>query len=274
MDDYSSLIGKTNHQSDVVTQGLVERYRAVIGPDASADEMPYGLHWTTCLPKAPMDELGPDGHPKTGGFLPASNLPRRMWASSKVSFLRPIKIGAKIDRTSTIASIKEKQGRSGALLFVEVERVTKADETISVREMQTIVYRDAPSEKIALPISKAVDLDGWAKTKTVIPTPALLFRYSALTFNTHRIHYDYDYTTQVEGYPALVVHGPLMASLLLNFAAELADGASIKDFQFRGVSPAFCGQALILAANLDGNEIDLSILGVDGTKIMAAIART
>ena len=272
MGNYASYIGKTDHQSDVITQGLVERYRAVIGPDNMCGDIPYGLHWATCLPKAPMDELGQDGHPKTGGFLPASTLPRRMWASSKVEFLHPINTGAKIERTSNIKSIKEKQGRSGALLFVDVEHVTEAAGTVCIRETQTIVYRDAPTAKGKLPTPKSISLDEWAFTKIVMPMPALLFRYSALTFNTHRIHYDHDYAVNVEGYPALVVHGPLMASLLLNFAMELADGGLLTSFQFRGLSPAFCGQALTLAANVDENEIDLSIIGADGMKIMAASA--
>jgi len=266
------MIGKTNHQADFITLGLLERYRAVIGPDNKANEIPYGLHWCTCLPKAPMEELGQDGHPKTGGFLPASKLPRRMWASSKIDFLRPIRIGLKIERQSVIKSVTEKQGRSGPLLFVEVDHITKADGVASIRETQTIVYREASTTKTKLPIAKAFSLDDWAETKTIMPTPALLFRYSALTFNTHRIHYDQDYTSDVEGYPALVVHGPLMASLLLNFAAELADGASLTHFQFRGLSPAYCNQKLTLVANTESNEIDLAIIGLDGTKIMAAKA--
>jgi len=272
MGDYAALIGKTDVQNDAITDGLVTRYRAVIGADDKSNTTPYGLHWCTCLPKASMAELGPDGHPKTGGFLPASKLPRRMWASSQVEFLQPIKIGAKIERVSTLASIKEKQGRSGALLFVDVEHVTKADGVDSVREVQTIVYRDVPSVSAKLPVAQNFSLDAWAVTRTITPTPALLFRYSALTFNTHRIHYDHDYAVGVEGYPALVVHGPLMASLLLNFAAQLADGRLITQFQFRGLSPAFCGQELTLAGNVENDEIDLCILGVDGTKIMAAMA--
>ena len=274
MVDYASFIGKTHHQSDVITQGLVERYRAVIGPDNMGGNIPYGLHWCTCLPKAPMAELGQDGHPKTGGFLPASTLPRRMWASSKVEFLHPINTGAKIERTSNIKSIKEKQGRSGVLLFVEVEHVTEADGKAAIREVQTIVYREASSVPAKLPIAKTVSLDGWTKTKKVMPTTALLFRYSALTFNTHRIHYDQSYASDVEGYPALVVHGPLMASMLLNYAAELAGDEVIATFEFRGLSPAYCDQELILAANIVGREIELAIIGIDGTKIMAAKAVT
>jgi len=272
MDDFSTLIGKTERQSDVVTDGLVQRYRAVIGSDHKQGEIPDGLHWCTGLPKAPMNELGEDGHPKTGGFLPASKLPRRMWASSKVDFLSPIKTGAKVERLSTIKSIKEKTGRSGALLFVEVEHVTEADGVKAISEVQTIVYREASSVKTKLPVPADLELDEWAFTKKIMPTAALLFRFSALTFNTHRIHYDYDYATDVEGYPALVVHGPLMASLLLNFAGDVADGAKITQFQFRGMSPAYCDQELTLAANIANSALDLAIIGVDGAKIMAASA--
>lgn len=272
MSDFSSWIGKSHHQADVITPGLIERYRAVIGHDNKADEIPYGLHWCTCLPKVPMRELGQDGHPKTGEFLPASKLPRRMWASSKINFLRPIRIGAKIDRYSKIKSVTEKQGRSGPLLFVEVEHIIEADREESIGETQTIVYRDVSTSKAKLPIAKAFSLDDWSETKNVMPTSALLFRYSALTFNTHRIHYDQVYASDVEGYPALVVHGPLMASLLLNFAAELADSTSITHFQFRGLSPAYCNQELTLVANTKSDEIDLAIMGLDGTKIMAAKA--
>ena len=168
----------------MITQGLVERYRAVIGPDNMGGDIPYGLHWATCLPKAPMAELGQDGHPKTGGFLPASTLPRRMWASSKLEFIAPIKIGAKIDRRSTIKSINEKTGRSGSLLFVEVQHVTDADGKAAIREVQTIVYREASSVPAKLPIAKAAALDAWAKTKKVMPTTALLFRYSACLLYT------------------------------------------------------------------------------------------
>lgn len=272
MTDYSAWIGKSDYQSDMITQSLVDRYRAVIGSDDMGGNIPYGLHWCTCLPKAPMTELAQDGHPKTGGFLPASQLPRRMWASSKINFLRPIRIGAKIDRHSKIKSVTAKQGRSGPLLFVEVEHIIEADREESIGETQTIVYRDVSTSKAKLPIAKAFSLDDWSETKKVIPTPALLFRYSALTFNTHRIHYDQVYASDVEGYPALVVHGPLMASLLLNFATELADSTSITHFQFRGLSPAYCNQELTLVANTKSDEIDLAIMGLDGTKIMAAKA--
>ena len=267
---YDNYIGKTDSHSDVLTASMVKRYRAVIGADKSGDTAPNGIHWCTCLPNASMVELGPDGHPAIGGFLPTNDLPRRMWASSEIEFLSPIKIGAQIKRISTVASVKEKIGRSGKLLFVNVDHVKRADGKDAIHETQTIVYRAAPSVKSELPVAQDIDLSGWEVTESTTPSTALLFRYSALTFNTHRIHYDYPYTTELEGYPALVVHGPLMASLLLRFAGNIVGEKNIAKFGFRGLSPAYCNQALTLAANKVQDGLDLAIIGVDGKQVMSA----
>ena len=269
-ENFDNWIGKTDTQKDFVTPALINRYDAVIGAKSSEGMSPEGLHWCLCLPDAPMAELGVDGHPKTGGFLPPSPLPRRMWASSKVEFLSDIKASASIERLSTIASVLEKTGRSGSLLFVNVDHVTSSNDTVAVKETQTIVYRDAPKEKMNLPETGDVDLSAWDKTEGLTPNPALLFRYSALTFNTHRIHYDYDYATEIEGYPALVVHGPLMASLLLRFANDHASGRKVHKFEFRGLAPAFCHQKLFLVANDIADGFDLAVMGADGNKRMAA----
>jgi len=269
-ENFDNWIGKTDVQKDVVTLALIDRYGAVIGANASGETAAKGLHWCLGLPDAPMTELGTDGHPKTGGFLPPSPLPRRMWASSKVEFLADIKIGAAIERRSTIASVSEKTGRSGSLLFVNVDHVTSSNDIVAVKETQTIVYRDAPKEKMVLPETGDVDLSAWDKIEGLTPNPALLFRYSALTFNTHRIHYDYDYATKIEGYPALVVHGPLMASLLLRFANDHASGRKVYKFEFRGLAPAFCNQELFLVANDIEDGLELATIGADGAKRMAA----
>ena len=268
--NFDNWIGKTDVQKDVVTPALIDRYGAVIGAKPSEGIAPEGLHWCLCLPDAPMTELGVDGHPETGGFLPPSPLPRRMWASSKVEFLADIKSGAPIERRSTIASVSEKTGRSGSLLFVNVDHVTSLNDTVAVKETQTIVYRDAPKEKMILPQTGEVDVSAWDKSERLTPNTALLFRYSALTFNTHRIHYDHGYATQAEGYPALVVHGPLMASLLLRFANEHASGRKVHKFEFRGLAPAFCHQKLFLTANYIEDGFDLAVIGADGHKRMAA----
>ena len=270
MVDYETYIGNEFRQSDVITPALVERYRAVIGNEGRAADLPIGLHWCLCLPKAPMADLGIDGHPKTGGFLPKSELPRRMWASSDVHFLKPLITNATIERVSKIQSVKAKSGRSGELLFVNVEHATKNDGQDSIREVQTIVYRDASTAKGEFPKASDYDLSDWEYTESITPNETLLFRFSALTFNTHRIHYDVPYATGEEGYPALVVHGPLMASLLLRFATQLLKNKSINRFKFRGLSPAYCNETLNLVANRNENGLELAIIGSDGRSVMSA----
>ena len=272
MSEYAEYIGRQSRQRDFITPAMIERYRAVIGDEGRGRALPYGLHWCVNLPKAPMGELSQDGHPETGGFLPASDLPRRMWASSEVDFLAPLDAGAMIERVSTIKSVTPKAGRSGSLLFVNVEHVIMSNDVKSIRETQTIVYREASSAKGTLPSPTPFELDGWTQTEVITPNNALLFRFSALTFNTHRIHYDKPYAYEEEGYPELVVHGPLMASLLLRFATQIFKGQSITGFKFRGLAPAFCNEKLILAAKPDETGLDLAIFGTDGRKIMTAHA--
>ena len=270
MTGYNTYIGNELRQSDAITPALIERYKAVIGHDGREADLPYGLHWCLCLPKAPMNELGTDGHLKTGGFLPKSDLPRRMWASSDVQFLKPLKESGSVERVSTIQSVKLKSGRSGELLFVNVEHITACDGQDSIREIQTIVYREASSSNLTLPNAKQHDLSEWEFTESLTPNEALLFRFSALTFNTHRIHYDLPYTMEEESYPALVVHGPLMASLLLRFATQILQDKTTESFKFRGVSPAYCNETISLAANREEEGLKLAIIGSDGRTVMSA----
>lgn len=272
MSDYAAYIGRQSHQRDFITPSLIERYRAVIGDEGRGKELPYGLHWCVNLPKAPMAELGQDGHPDKGEFLPTSDLPGRMWASSDIEFLGPLEAGAMIERVSTIQSVTPKSGRSGSLLFVNLEHKIFCYGKVAICETQTIVYRQASSAKAVLPIATPFELDDWTHSETIMPDSALLFRYSALTFNSHRIHYDKPYTISVEGYPELVVHGPLMASLLLRFATQILDSQEIVGFKFRGLSPAYCNEKLVLAARPGEADMELAIFGSDGRKIMAANA--
>lgn len=236
-----------------------------------------------------MDALGEDGHPRRvglptgktgdngqiqGGFLPPIALPRRMWASSKVAFLAPIDVGAAVRRTSTILSINEKHGSSGALAFVDIEHASFVGDNIAVREVQTLVYRaaNAAAPAFIAPRAGAADVAAgeWDEHLVLTPDSPQLFRYSALTFNSHRIHYDLPYAREVEGYAGLVVHGPLTASLLLQFATQRF--GAIARFAFRGQSPAFCGEALTLVARRDGADIILGALGPDGAMAMRAEA--
>ncbi|MFZ1743554.1 MAG: MaoC family dehydratase N-terminal domain-containing protein [Pontixanthobacter sp.] len=259
---------------DILTHGLVARFEATIGAVETGGYAPHGLHWCLAPPTIPMDDLGADGHPKKIAGFPEIALPRRMWASSDVEFLTPLQIGAKIHRISEVAGVEHKPGSSGELVFVRVLHQTFAEGQLSVRETQTLVYRAAATEKAPLPAASGFTGGDFDFLSALTPTPQLLFRYSALTFNTHRIHYDADYAKREEAYPALVVHGPLMASLLLRFATQKLGHSAIKTFAFKGRSPAYCGQQLHLTMKLGGGQHELSAMGADGRLVMSATIGT
>ena len=274
MTDLSQWVGRNQKSQDVITLGGVKRFFAALDIDIPSDLeekgiAPYGYHWCLCLPDSPMSELGVDGHPKKGGFLPPVELPRRMWAASEVEFFSALPIGSEITRHSQIASVKEKTGKTGVLVFVEVDHQTEVDGQCAIKERQTIVYREAAVDPTPLPKANANRPEGWQVVQELLPTTPMLFRYSALTFNSHRIHYDLSYAQEQEMYPELVVHGPLMATLALQLAA--ANG-ELDKFSYRGMSPAFCNQTLYMAANFDGRTGELSAIGADGRQCLTAQA--
>jgi len=273
MSGWANWIGKSETRSDLITPGLLQRFCATIDRPVT-DDIPQGLHWCLCLPDASTTELAEDGHPKKGGFLPPITLPRRMWASSSVSFDHPLQLGDAVSRVSTITSIDEKSGKSGDLMFVAIDHETFVGDRVAIRERQNIVYREpAPSAAPAKPVStRPADLSGWDWQQQIMPSEPLLFRYSALTFNSHRIHYDQPYAVQEEGYPGLVVQGPLMATLLLNLAASELGANKLSRFSFRGQSPAFANSAIYLVGKQEGEKITLAVLGKDGKEIMTAQA--
>ncbi len=273
MGDWADWIGKSETRHEVITPGLVQRFCATINTPVT-DDIPQGLHWCLCLPDAPTAELGEDGHPAKGGFLPPIPLPRRMWASSSVLFEQPLQPGDAVSRVSTIASIEEKSGKSGNLVFVAVDHETRAGDRIAIRERHNLVYRepaDAPAPA-TLASNGRPDLQQWDWQQTIDPSETLLFRYSALTFNSHRIHYDRPYAVEKEGYPGLVVQGPLMATLLLNLAANELGANKLSSFSFRGQTPAFANSTLYLVGRRDGQKIMLAVLGTDGRDLMTAQA--
>lgn len=281
MSEWTNWIGRTETRTDRVDPGMVTRWLATLDRAAPADgSVPQGLHWCLCLPDAPTAALGPDGHPRRDdspdSFLPPVPLPRRMWASSKVEFHAPLHPGADVTRTSRVASIADKQGSSGRLVFVEVEHETHADGSLAVCEVQSIVYRDAaaPGTPPAPPPPGDGQFDPapWDAHRALNPSEPLLFRFSALTFNSHRIHYDLPYATAEEGYRGLVVHGPLTATLLLDLAQRQFGDNALKTFTFRGVSPAICCEMLHLVLRSNSGSAELGAFAADGRQVMSASA--
>jgi 3-methylfumaryl-CoA hydratase len=283
MPDPVDWIGREERARDRLSAPLARRWLATFDLDAPAHgAMPQGIHWCLCTPETPSARLGPDGHPlrdgAPGSFLPPVAAPRRMWAGSDCEFLAPLEIGAEISRRSRIDAVEQKQGSSGPLTFVTILHETSADGTLAVRERQTLVYREPPppgAPPAPPPLGDArFDASGWGAVEHLAPSPELLFRYSALTFNTHRIHYDADYVRDIEGYRGLVVHGPLMASLLLQFAARRLGENALSCFAFRGISPAIAGEELVLALRGGGDAIEMGAFAADGRQVLKASAST
>ncbi len=274
MSAWDAWIGRTQDQRDTLTHAMLTRFRATMDSPAIGDIAPQAVHWCLCTPDAATAMLGPDGHPVRsdgpGSFLPPIPLPRRMWASSALEFHAPILVGQSIERRSTLASISEKTGGSGTLVFAEIDHQTIADGVLAVQERQTLVYREASSAPPVLLGPGEPDLAIWTWHREITPCEALLFRYSALTFNSHRIHYDAPYAVNEERYRGLVVHGPLTATLLLDLVQREMGTNCLKQFAFRGRSPAFAGEVMHLVGKQDGDQIEMAALGSDGRMVMSA----
>jgi 3-methylfumaryl-CoA hydratase len=215
-------------------------------PQAGAAVPPLG-HWLYFLPHHRASGTGADGHARRGGFLPPVPLPRRMWAGGRLVWERgnPLRLGDEARRVSRIAALSHKSGRSGDLVFITVAHEIHNERGLALTEEQDIVYRGAPRPQDAAPAPAAGDT-GAAWQRRLMPDEVLLFRYSALTFNGHRIHYDRPYATQVEAYPGLVVHGPLIATLLLDLLRRERPDAFVRRFEFKAVRAAFDGRTLTL----------------------------
>jgi 3-methylfumaryl-CoA hydratase len=248
-----SWIGNSEQRTDTITAAPLAGLAATLDRDDPAPRegtaVPPLWHWLYFLPMARQSELGPDGHPRRGGFLPPVALPRRMWAGGRLSFERALRVGEVATRSSRIADVTGKEARSGPLVFVTVQHEISTDAGLALREDHDIVYRGAPAAGAASPAPAAAPCDE-TFARTIVPDDVLLFRYSALTFNGHRIHYDRRYVTEVEGYPGLIVHGPLIATLLLDLLRREHPGATVSRFEFKAVSPLFdlhrfevCGRA-------------------------------
>ena len=273
--NYADWIGNTEAAEDAITLAPAQAAAAVLDDAATSfavgSRLPPLWHWLYFLPKVPQSRLGADGHPERGGFMPPIDLPRRMFAGGRLRFPRPLIIGRPAIRHSVIRDVSTKEGRSGRLAFVTVGHTIRQDGEVCVEEEQDIVYRE-PGAPVAAPAAVAlppVPTGSWSRTVT--PDPTLLFRFSALTFNAHRIHYDRPYATTVEGYPGLVVHGPLTAVLLLELV-RLGTTRSVTAFGFRGQAPLFDLAPFRLVGTPTDNRVELEAHGPDGRTTMAATA--
>ena len=236
----------------VAMSGLLDR----AAPPAVGDALPLPWHWLYFLETPARAVIGVDGHPQVGGFLPPVPLPRRMWAAGTLQCEASLRLGAVARKRSTVRSVDMKQGRSGPLVFVTVDHLLEQDGRTCIREEQNIVYREAATAPVPLPPGeKATKPAQW--TAPLRPDPALLFRFSALTYNGHRIHYDRDYAVREEFYPALVVHGPLLATALLDLLVRVRPGAWVRSFAFRALRPAFDTDTLRLCAAAEGDAVGL-----------------
>jgi 3-methylfumaryl-CoA hydratase len=268
-------IGKSRAEDDLILARHARLMAATVDyPGAErirdGERLPPLWHWIFFLEGLSPGELGRDGHPARGGFLPPVPLSNRMWAGGRLSFLAPVRIGSAVRKESSILKVDHKQGRSGELVFVTVLHELKSQEgAVLIREEHDIVYKDpTPPGQSAAPPSGAPMAQ---HHKTVTPTSTMLFRYSALTFNGHRIHYDVDYCREVEGYSNLVIHGPLNATLLANYAEEVTD-KQLREFRYRALNPALLGVSLRLGANVETERLALHVALPDGKISMEAEA--
>jgi len=252
--DFTPWVGKRQTVSDIISPVQVRQMAATLNdavrmqqPDCAP--LPAGWHWLYFNPLEIQSRLGPDGHPARGDFLPPVALERRMWAGSRLAWQRPFEVGMTVEKASEILKVSHKTGRSGDMVFVTLAHRYSDAQGVILEEEQDIVYRDKPSaDETAALLALGEQIRAGQHSferqgrhvEAVQPDPVMLYRYSAATFNGHRIHYDVDYARTVEGYPGLVVHGPLIATLLLNFVqTRVAQGRSIRAFEFKALRPTF-----------------------------------
>jgi len=275
LDHLRSWVGRQDRGSQTLSPMLVQQFNATFDRTFSTqqgDVAPLLIHFCLAQPTAATAELGPDGHAARGEFLPPVPLPRRMWAGGAFTFHGDIRVGETVDRVSTIKNVVLKQGRTGLLCFVTVEHQIRSGGALVLSERQDIVYREAPDPDRLQTITPADPAPPGQHTQQIMPSAAYLFRYSALTFNGHRIHYDRDYVRDVEGYPGLIVHGPLQATLLCQFAADLK-GQRPASFSFRSIGAIFDTSDFTLnAEETDGSSLKLWTAQDGGPVAMEATA--
>jgi 3-methylfumaryl-CoA hydratase len=257
--ELDGIVGRRHAaEGEITADGIEELLATFDHPPrrlAAGEPIPPAWHWLYLRTVAPQHELGPDGHPRTGSFLPAlPSLPRRMWGGSRLQFLQPIRVGDRLTAASEITGCAMRQGRSGRFAVVTVRHEVSAGGALATVDEHDIVYREPATPAATAATEPRTDYDR-ATTETadferiVEPDPVMLFRFSAVTFNGHRIHYDHPYVTRVEGYPGLVVHGPMMALLMLDLLHRHRPGSDIERFEFRALSPVFVPQRIAVKAS-------------------------
>lgn len=274
IDHLRTWVGRERVRRDPLAPFPAQALAAVLNREVlpeCGEALPPAWQWLYFHEPVRQRDLGDDGHPRTGDFLPPVPLPRRMWASGEFSVARPLRLGEPAERRSRVAAVDLKQGASGALVFVTLEHHTEQGGRHCLAERQYLVYRDMPTGPAVPPTGETAEAQA-AFRVPLAADPVLLLRYSALTYNAHRIHYDRDYATWEERYPALVVHGPLLATLLAEQAALRAPGQSVGRFRFRALRPAFDIDQLQLCGRRDGNELALWVENQDGFPTMTATA--
>ena len=273
LDHLCTWIGRREQVDDLIVPSRVAALAATLDrddpPPQAGDPLPPPWHWMLCVPSARQSTIGPDGHPARGGFLPPVPLPRRLWAGGRLTFPLPLRVGESVQRRSQVMSVEHKSGRSGDLIFVLVRHEFHGASGLAITEEHDIVYRDMPGAMSPAPDPVAAPAE-CAWQRKIVPDDVLLFRYSALTFNGHRIHYDRRYVTEVEGYPGLIVHGPLIATLLVDLLRGNMPDATIASLEFRAVKPVcdiapfhVCGQP-----QDDGRTVKLWARDAEGSLVM------
>ena len=247
--DLDSWLGKQQSATDCLTERSIRALAATLGRSGETPCLGDGTHWLLCPPIVPAQDIGEDGHPRKGDFLPPITKPRRMWAAGTLHFHAPLPLDKQIVKVSQIKDISHKTGRSGELVLVDIRHTYRTAETALIDEMQTLVYRDKPQASRLEPIPETdglADAEVWHYSEHCSADEVMVFRYSALTFNSHKIHYDQPYATAVEGYPGLVVQGPLIATLLMQLTARYKAQHTLRTFSFRALAPAWVGEQLVL----------------------------
>jgi 3-methylfumaryl-CoA hydratase len=274
MPELTEWVGRQQEQFDTISPVPVAALSATLDHGQAravpGQELPAPWHWLYFLPTPTASELDTDGHARRGGFLPPVPLPRRMWAGSRIHYHSPLRVGDRVRRLSRVEAVSHKQGASGELVFVTVSHRVFRDTVLVLEEEQDLVYREAATGDAGGAIKPAPAAAQFSRQ--LQPDPVLLFRYSALTFNSHRIHYDRDYAMMQEGYRGLVVQGPLTATLLLDLLYREMPDAAIDRFQFRGIRPLVAGEAIRIEGCREGDQVALWVLGADEGLSMQARA--